>query len=289
MLVYFGFWPSRFLKTHYEQVGSLVVSRVTSYTATWVALVILLVLHLSLNYSAVRSVQMTSLNRQRANIVFSTLLESDPDFAIESFHDSHHEQEGKSDRAPSQTSRRILSPAEVAQQERIFEKNGILRWSLIGSSSSETSRLGFCRIGISVQQFLASCSSSHTSSGSLRPHLPVSRLFSIFQEESYILILHSVNQTWYAEILSKNTCNTQAQLKAWAHALLAARVLSTTSREGGSTIDFGSILNVISTTLGFLNEDGRFDQYLLALTHAGWDVSLGALETNSGRRVICSE
>ena len=59
------------------QTGSLVVTYITSLPATWISLLILLTLHLTLNYAAVRSVQMTSLNRQRANIAFSTLLESD--------------------------------------------------------------------------------------------------------------------------------------------------------------------------------------------------------------------
>ena len=82
----------------------------------------------------------------------------------------------------------------------------------------------------------------------------------------------------------KNTSDVQTQLKAWAHALLAGRVLSR-SLNGPATVDIDSILMVIATTLKFLDASGRFDQYLLALTHAGWDVNLGALETKSGRRI----
>ncbi|PLB46949.1 DUF647 domain protein [Aspergillus steynii IBT 23096] len=267
-------------------VGSFVVSRVTSYTATWIALVMLLTLHLSLNYAAVRSVQMTSLNRQRTNIVFSTLFESDPDFNTKGFGSSNQVKEREQDMGSDQTKWCILSPAEVARQERIFETNGILRWGSV-TSSSETARIGFCRIGISVQQFLES-SSSYASSGSLKTHLPVPRLSSLFKEESYILALHCINQTWYADILLKNTSDTQTQLKAWAHALLAGRVLPK-SLNGDPTVDIDRILNIISTTLRFLNEGNRFDRYLLALTHAGWDVSLGALETKSGRRFISEE
>lgn len=258
------------------------MSRVTSYTATWISLVLLLTVHLSLNYAAVRSVQMTSLNRQRTNIVFSTLFGSDPDVDIRSFSNSHQVKERQKGMSFDQTSWLILSPAEVAKQEQIFETDGILRWSSIRSRS--TSRIGFCRIGLSVQQFLAS-SSSYASSGSLNTHLPVSQLSSLFKEEFYILMLHYTNQTCYADILLKNTSTVQAQLKAWAHALLAVRVLST-SLKGDSAISIDGILDILSTTLSFLNDNERFDQYLQALTHVGWDVSLGALETKSGRRVF---
>lgn len=267
-------------KAHEKQVGSLVVSRVTSYTATWVALVMLLSLHLSLNYSAVRSVQMTSLNRQRTNMVFSTLFDSDSDFDIQSLSGGPQKDEMNQGMDSDSTKWRILSPAEVARQERIFESDGILRWSSITSSST---RVGFCRIGISVQQFMAS-SSSYTSSKSLKTHLPISQLSSIFKDESYLLVLYNIDRTWYADILLKNTSDVQTQLKAWAHALLAGRVLSR-SLNGPATVDIDSILMVIATTLKFLNASGRFDQYLLALTHAGWDVNLGALETKSGRRI----
>ncbi|KAH8422888.1 uncharacterized protein LDX57_000644 [Aspergillus melleus] len=238
--------------------------------------------HLSLNYAAVRSVQMTSLNRQRTNIVFSTLFESDPDVNIKSFGDSHQVKERQKGRSFDQTSWLKLSPAEVTKQERIFETDGILRWSSIRSPS--TSRIGFCRIGLSFQQFLAS-SSSYASSGSLKTHLPVSQLSSLFREESYMLMLRYTNQTCYADILLKNTSTVQAQLKAWAHALLAVRVLST-SLKGGTAISIDRVLNILSTTLNFLNDNGRFEQYLQALTHVGWDVNLGALETKPGRRVI---
>ncbi|KAI9039106.1 RUS1 family protein [Aspergillus affinis] len=266
--------------------GSFVVSRVTSYTATWISLVLLLTLHLSLNYAAVRSVQMTSLNRQRTNIVFSTLFESDPDVDFKGFSDSRQVKQRQRGMGFDQTSWLVLSPAEVTMQERIFETDGILRWSST-RPRSEASRIGFCRIGLSVQQFLAS-SSSYTSSGSLKTHLPVSQLSTLFEEESYILWLHHTNQTCYASILLKNTSTVQAQLKAWAHALLAVRVVSTSLKED-STIHIDRVLDILSTTLNFLNDNERFDQYLQALTYAGWDVSIDALETKSGRRVISED
>ena len=55
--------------------GSLVVSYISSKWATWTAMIILLAIHLGTNYLAVRAVCMQTLNRQRANLVFSGLLE----------------------------------------------------------------------------------------------------------------------------------------------------------------------------------------------------------------------
>ncbi|KAA8644837.1 RUS1 family protein [Aspergillus tanneri] len=268
------------------QVGSFVVSRVTSYVATWIVLILLLTLHLALNYAAVRSVQMTSLNKQRANIVFSALFDSDPGFTIDGF-DSNYPTEGREKEIEHvQAKWCTLSPAEVAKRERIFEMDGRLKWTSTAFYPPRAHKLGFCRIGISVQEFLIS-SSSHMSSTSLKTYLPIFRLTSIFKEESYILALHCVNRTWHAGIILKNTSNIETQLKAWAHALLAARVLSIPTSESETQTDTAYIIDVISKTLRFLNENDRCSRYILALAHAGWDVSVGALETRSRRRVIC--
>ncbi|PWY76396.1 DUF647 domain protein [Aspergillus sclerotioniger CBS 115572] len=260
-------------------VGSLVVSRVTSFAATWISLLMLLALHLSLNYAAVRSVQMTSLNRQRANIVLSTILNSDSELT----HLTHPEPTEQYSPSPWKT----LTPAQVASQEKIFETDGILRWFLTTKTtptpSSQT--LGYCRIGISLQQFIASSSFSiSTSTESLQTPIPMPHLISLFSEEHYILYLTNRKlRTWHANILLKNTSTAQSQLKAWAHALVAARDLSKSSSD---EFDVEGIINVLERTLDFLNDDGRFGRYVTALTEKGWDLSVAALETRSGRRIV---
>ncbi|KAE8376803.1 hypothetical protein BDV26DRAFT_264735 [Aspergillus bertholletiae] len=267
-------------------VGSLVVSRVTSYTATWISLVMLLTMHLSLNYAAVRSVQMTSLNRQRANIVFSTLLGSDTDLNIADFTSAHqtHSAPKQSKATQPQAQWQIPTPAHVAKQERIFETDSALKWF---STQSTPHKLGFCRIGVSLEQFLAP-SSTRTASGSLKTSTPMSRLSSLFRSEHYLLFLHRSRQTWDVRILLKTSSTTQSQLKAWMHALLTARVLCSSTETMQTQNDGGEIeyiVNTISETLRFLNEDSRADQYVSALTQAGWDMNVAALETRSGRRV----
>ncbi|GCB22260.1 RUS1 family protein homolog [Aspergillus awamori] len=279
-------------------VGSFVVSRVTSFSTTWICLLILQALHLSLNYAAVRSVQMTSLNRQRANIVFSTLLNTDPDLTR-----LLHPEPSKQQQTPAQHSHqppswKTLTPAQVSKKEKIFETDGILRWS---PTMNPPQTLGYCRIGISLHQFLsstapASSTRSTTSSRSLRTPVPIPQLTTLFSKEDYILYLTNSsrsskkNPTWHASILLKNTTTSQSQLKAWAHALLAARVLSTSSAataDSTSTSDqVETTMNVLERTLEFLNEGSRFNRYTTALIDNGWDLSIAALETRSGRRVV---
>ncbi|RAK82429.1 RUS1 family protein [Aspergillus fijiensis CBS 313.89] len=299
-------------------VGSFVVSHVTGFAATWIALLILLALHLSLNYAAVRSVQMTSLNRQRANIVFSTILNTDGDFLQLMDQDagtstrthrttiSPHKPSADHDRL------RILTPSQVAKQEKIFETDGVLRWSSPVPTRPAGLCIGTCRIGVSLRQFLLGPSSSSSSffcfsslalasthsSLCLKTNIPLPQLSTLFTDEHYILFLSFFTGKWHANILLKSSCTTQSQLKGWLHALLAARVLSCShpsfpsakpSEKGSEPemdgMSISPILDVLHRTLSFLNEDGRFERYMAALENAGWDLTIRALETKSGRRV----
>ena len=101
------------------QAGSVVVSYVTSAWAVWSWLVLLLSIHIATNRAAVRAVSMHTLNRQRSNVVMSTLLEED----------------------------RVLRPEQVSRQERIFEWDGALRWK-------DSSVLGSGEIGVDLRRLL---------------------------------------------------------------------------------------------------------------------------------------
>lgn len=79
--------------------GSLFIRVVTRPAAVWSWMILLVGLHLWTNYQAVRSVQMRSLNRQRATIVVKEFLRS----------------------------KKVMAPADVAQRERI------LTWKLSGA------------------------------------------------------------------------------------------------------------------------------------------------------------
>ncbi|KAL3445779.1 vitamin B6 photo-protection and homoeostasis-domain-containing protein [Aspergillus insuetus] len=298
-------------------VGSLVVSQISSFTATWLTLLALLTLHLSLNYTAVRSVQMTTLNRQRANIVFSSMLSSDPDFALLASGQlpGQHTYAEPVDR--NQKHLQILSPAQVSRRERIFDASGTLKWYLYplkegqgeGERHTKPEILGKCQIGVSPREFLSSPSSISTSSGSLKTSIPIAALTSLFIDEDYILILTPMvlgtNPKPTAKILLKQHATPKTHLKAWLHALLAARLLTRSyspsapstqdgkKRDDKSSTDTGTALSTLEKTLSFLNESSRFKRYIGALGDKGWQVDVegggvSALETRVGRRVVVS-
>lgn len=216
------------------QVGSVVVSKITGFAMTWLVLLALLGLHLSMNYAAVRAVQMTSLNRQRANIAFSALLASD-----------HAEQSGQLT---------VLTPAQVARQERIFHRDGALQW-ISGSTSAV---LGSARVGVPMGVFLED-----------RP--PLGRLTVIFEGEAYMLY---ISKKKHVSIVLRKDCSVPDQLKAWTHGLLAVRLW-----DGSS-----DVVGAIEESLAFLNDGDRFVRYLSALREVGWNVEIAALETRGGRR-----
>lgn len=298
----------------------MVVSHVTGFTTTWIALLALLALHLSLNYAAVRAVQMTSLNRQRANIVLSSLFESDAELHL-SLETQSSPNTAKSlfveinpqSKTP-QASRciyRILTPAQVASQERIFHRDGALQWTYLRpeSESWSSTYLGSAEIGISLDSFFKRTHlynrtrPNSVGSPSFQTAIPMTQLTTLFAEESYILFIFPLSEfttsKWHASILLKKGCTVTAQLKAWAHALLAARVLSssplsTTSSSDSEKKSSGKIgldktsldvFDAVARVLGALNREDRFGGYVDALQAGGWDVDVGALETRGGRRV----
>ncbi|KAJ5514802.1 hypothetical protein N7463_004354 [Penicillium fimorum] len=256
-------------------VGSVVISHITSFTTTWFILLLLLSLHLSMNYAAVRAVQMTSLNRQRANITFSALLDSDKSLALALNLDATPTPAP----IPTKTKWTILTPAQVSKHERIFHRDGALQWTQHSDTGTITHHLGSAQIGVSVSTFLGSASSR-----SFKHTLPLERLVAVFANELYILFLVPTDTgggvKWDASILLKRGCGVGQQLKGWVHALLAARVLGSMI---GSSVDV--VLAVVEGTLALLNSDARFERYLTGLKRVGWDVDIAALETRGGRRI----
>jgi hypothetical protein len=221
-----------------------VVSWVTTPFATWSTLIVLLAIHLGTNYAAVKSVSMRSLNRQRANIVLSSLLRDG----------------------------RILSPVEVAARERIFERDGALRWI-------DDSVLGHCSIGAPLQNMLHFM--GPRGSGALHPqHLNLADLVQVYQDEAYLL--------WFcgseAVIVLKQDCTPLDQLKAWTQALVLA--YKETMREEPKDAEDDASCGRLSELRSAL-EDAKelFNAYETKLRDAGWDLDVAVLETRPGVRV----
>ncbi|KAL8996412.1 MAG: hypothetical protein Q9169_004060 [Polycauliona sp. 2 TL-2023] len=226
--------------------GSFVVSYVCSPITTWTCLILLLSIHLGMNRAAVRAVRMHSLNRQRANLVMSTYL----------------------DRAT------ILTPEEVSVQERIFEWDGVLRWK--GSSP-----FAAARIGLSLQDLLASLAPAHGRTGSIRDtEARLARLIRLYGEEEFLVWYDARQRLGY--ITLKEGAAAESQLKAWTLVLWIAHRHHAAGADATSAV-FESSLELHRRTLEELSL--QWHGCANGLRSAGWDLDIASLETRSGSRI----
>jgi hypothetical protein len=238
--------------------GTLIVSWLTTPFRTWAALLSLLALHFVLNRIGVRAVEMRSLNRQRANIAFSSFLSSN----------------------------KILTPSEVSKRERIFESHGgsVIRWN-------SESIIGYSRFGVSINVLLSSLAEGdiHTKTGAMTlEKVSLSTLMESFEDEDYILWCQSKNRDRPSElvimVVLKEGAVAQSQLKAWYHSLLLAR------RIHNMDVIVQKPENMLEHITQTLAQTKRtFDACEKKLTEAGWDLSIPVLETSSGSRIRLGE
>ena len=220
------------------KVGSIVVSWVSSPRATWSCLILLLSLHLAMNHAAVRAVSMHTINRQRANILFSTYLD-------------HGE---------------VLSPEQVSGEERIFELDGVLRWE--GSTP-----FAKARIGVSLRTMLSSMALPHAATGSTSDaDWRLTKLFKLFACEQYLLWYDVRRQVAY--IVLKSEATPSDSLKAWTQALVVAhRIHINGPYATGAQDDW--IFEMLETTLVDLSK--QWKQLIERLVTVGWDVDVSNL------------
>ena len=262
------------------QTGTLLIPHLTTPMQTWAALLLLLTLHLFLNRAAVRSVRLRSLNRQRANLVFSHLI-------------AHGQ---------------VLSPHAVAQRERIFERDGVLRWC-------DDAVLGWGCIGGGAERLVSAVRMAVGVDGNEKRSseaMALARLAQVFDGEGYLLWVTPAGGTTGRStgkstvdvvIVVKKGAAAAALLRAWCQGLLAARWITAGSRKDhgdavkqpqqqdelqrGFLLDHedavGARLRLLADSL---SETRRlFARWEHALCEAGWDLSTDALETKGGRRV----
>ncbi|KAI4937031.1 uncharacterized protein J4E92_001756 [Alternaria infectoria] len=233
--------------------GSLVVSYITSPFATWSTLIVLLGIHLATNYAAVRAVSIASLNRQRANILFSNMF-----------------QHGV-----------VLSPTEVSKRERIFHRGDVLRWS-------DDEVLGQCKIGVSLQEMLGRIGEENRQTGSLALRtIQISELLTVFAGEAYIMC--PAASASYISIALKAECGPTDHLKAWAHALLFAKRARDGNGHSGDQPNeaLPPAKDRLKAELRQTLEDVRatFGKYGDEMRGKGWDLDVAALETQAGTRL----
>ena len=228
------------------------MSAVTSPLAVWSCLVLLLAVHVATNRAAVRAVSMRTLNRQRASIVLTTLIEDDF----------------------------VLSPQQAAKQERIFEWGGHLRWK--GSHPMATGHIGVelgALLGVAVP----------TAAGSRairRPVVELDQLAQLYSDEDFLLWYDEPSKK--VLIALKDKASSTSQLKAWTHALMVARSFSQLQpANSGIAQDEALSTPMLVRLRSTLQALGQvFDSYLARLKQAGWDLDTAALETQSGSRVV---
>jgi len=234
--------------------GSAVVSMVTSSVATWSTLMLLLSVHLGMNYRAVRAVSMRSLNRQRANIVFANLLTEDV----------------------------VLTPAQVARRERVFEWDGVMR-DLKGRA------MGHCKIGVPFRELVSAMrgvDKQTSSASSVRvKSATIDRLLQLFDIQRVPYVVWVDKQSRQCWIALRQGCSTTDQLQAWYTAYLALVAVVNKGSDGGKSAD-----SEVDTTLGILESvqssmKQSFAEVQRRLLEAGWDLSTAALETRSGSRI----
>lgn len=234
--------------------GSLVVSWVTSQTATWAALILLLSIHLETNRRAVRSVSMRTLNRQRATLVYHQLRQG-----------------------------RVPKPEDVSSLERIFEKDGILR-----GAQGET--IGWCSFQSSVKPlFEWQKLQEHSTTGSFSIDAQfLAKLMKTFEQERYIINItsaHNESQCHFA-IFLKQGATTLDCVSAWWRCLAVAEAEKAT--RGKAASDGASRSDRHLTLLRETTVRAMQEKYIGELTAAGWDLEGNALETRSSMRMSTS-
>ncbi|KAJ8059978.1 hypothetical protein OCU04_011592 [Sclerotinia nivalis] len=245
-------------------VGTFVVSRISSQTATWIALITLLSIHLGTNYLAVRSVTMRTLNRQRANLVISNFISN------------LNNEKPRFD---------LPTPKDISRQERIFERDGAIR-------DIQGVILGYCKVGVSLREILSSISSGPTISGSYKEETGpiISSLLKIYKNQGYIM-WYSHRQNTFLVILKENTAPS-VQLDAWFHAVWALSVSSSSpSSSAVSKPTNTSNQHILKWMEESLKESSTCKQkanLYTELRNRGWDLDTSAMEVRAGSRLVVS-
>lgn len=237
--------------------GSLVVGVVKGEgVAMWAVVATLLTLHLWTNYRAVSSVVLKSLNRQRANIVFSDIHKSLAELKQTAQVDVNFDMS---------LSRLLLTPKKVARRENILEPDGAVRNSdgkIIGYAYFD----GFETISSNAQNL----------------NISITELVKVTSDWGYIIwyqVLDNKLTRVYITLLDEDNSSSttgSGDLRAWAHAYLIANAVSSYFSMRGSfeeKYDISDPLALIKTTADTLTT--IFDELRItkALKLCGWDLS----------------
>ena len=170
---------------------------------------------------------------------------------------------------------KVLTPRDVAERERIFEQDGVLRWT-------HDQVIGRGRIGISLEKLVHSVSKKqHPTTKSVHLHgNALANLLGLYTDEQYILWFDRSTST--VSIVLKQGASSHSSLKAWCQGLLLAKEAVDRKSEKKDILED---IEAIAASLERITK--VFDEYACQLKAAGWDLEIAALETHSGVRLVC--
>ena len=174
----------------FSKLGTLIVPHLTTPWTIYTTLLVLVGLHLAINYIGVRGLVLRTLNGQRTWIAWSAYMHTQPG------------------RAPT--------PDEVASLERIFERPGAFRDPRSGVL------LGHCTIGSSFSEILSGPIPLRLL------ELFKDERYLLWFDRRCLLRPESPSVEGFLRlhICLKDGYNTEDQLKAWIHAAELCRVIS---------------------------------------------------------------
>ncbi|KAK9455833.1 vitamin B6 photo-protection and homoeostasis-domain-containing protein [Dipodascopsis uninucleata] len=258
--------------------GAIIVPYVEAPLQTWVAISLLISIHLSTNYRAVRAVVMNTLNRHRANIVLSAAIDATFVSGSESI-----------DAVPPGA---IPTPASVSRSETILEPDGVLRWGakapILGKATfgSFTSVLEILPTGMTIRELLELFDEGHagyvlwytsrtettTAHGVQTIDVRIALTDKIYGEKEAGKsddLFDAEKGFEYIASAGLESILTR-DLRAWTHALMLARASNKFSRGSKSPQD------LIALTLSQIHElYGATGRLPNALRQRGWDIGPG--------------
>lgn len=232
-------------------------------------MMLLLSIHLGTNYLAVRSVAMRTLNRQRANILLSRYILacelSDIKQSQRVLPVEQHKFTGPAIR------QLVLNPRAVSASERIFERDGVLRWC--GGPI-----IGKCRIGVDIKTILNSIQRHNTASSSYR-HMQIG-LIDLMSISKYI-IWWDIKQDTILIALNKQYSHAEPWLKivAWLHALQFARIV-----QKDPSLRRSSPKQVCELLRNTNTSRAELDALKMQMQVQGWNIDAECLEVRPGPR-----
>ncbi|ESK87648.1 duf647 domain-containing protein [Moniliophthora roreri MCA 2997] len=225
-------------------VGAVILPYITTRFATYAALAVLIVIHLSLNFSAVRGVVLRTLNRQRACLAWAIYRSSE-------YQSGAHN--GTAD---------DVTPSHISKLERIFH-----RPSRLVDLSGKI--VGQCKIGSS----LALVSLNGQTSGSLE------KVLDILRKEQYVLWFDAACLSTLGSsptvvgkprihIFLKEGYTPRDQLKAWVHATELALMKNKTRRRTPASSGTQTAEELIANSYRVVDE--IYPNFLQAMYQKGW-------------------